>query len=119
MLTDLDCLSSLPAVKAVKSGRIMYADEFKRRVAADCRRGESPVEMFRAAGLGPELIGYKRIERCVARWRGLDPTDDGKALPPRGSAPMIVVLAQEGRINAIERRLVHVTDVLREMGVDA
>ena len=104
MLTDLDCLSSLPAVKAVKSGRIMYADEFKRRVAA---------------GLGPELIGYKRIERCVARWRGLDPTDDGKALPPRGSAPMIVVLAQEGRINAIERRLVHVTDVLREMGVDA
>ncbi len=119
MLTDLDCLSSLPAVKAVKSGRIMYADEFKRRVAAGCRRGESPVEMFREAGLGPELIGYKRIERCVARWRALDPTDDGKALPPRGSAPMIVVLAQEERINAIERRLVHVTDVLRGMGVDA
>ena len=45
--------------------------------------------------------------------------DDGKALPPRGSAPMIVVLAQEERINAIERRLVHVTDVLRGMGVDA
>ena len=73
----------------------------------------------REAGLGPELIGYKRIEQCVARWRGLDPTDDGKALPPRGSAPMIVVLAQEERINAIERRLVHVTDVLRGMGVDA
>ena len=36
--------------------------------------------MFREAGLGPELIGYKRIEQCVARWRGLDPTDDGKAL---------------------------------------
>lgn len=32
---------------------------------------------------------------------------------------MIVVLAQEERINAIERRLVHVTDVLRGMGVDA
>ena len=79
------------------------------------------MEMFREAGLGPELIGYKRIERCVARWRDLDPTDDGKALPPRGamrgSAPMLVVLAQEERINAIERRLGHVTDVLRGLGV--
>ena len=25
--------------------------------------------MFREAGLDPALIGYKRIERCLARWR--------------------------------------------------
>lgn len=61
--------------------------------------------MFRKAGLGPEVIGYKRIERCVARWRDL--------------APMGVVLAQEERINALERRLGHVAAVLQGMGVDA
>lgn len=31
--------------------------------------GESPTYLFREAGLGPELIGEKRIERCMDRWR--------------------------------------------------
>ena len=31
--------------------------------------GESPTKIFREAGLPPELIGYKRIERSVARWK--------------------------------------------------
>ena len=31
--------------------------------------GESPTVLFREAGLGPELIGEKRIERCMHRWR--------------------------------------------------
>ena len=30
--------------------------------------GESPTVLFREAGLGPELIGEKRIERCMHRW---------------------------------------------------
>lgn len=28
-----------------------------------------PTKIFREAGLPPELIGYKRIERSVARWK--------------------------------------------------
>ncbi len=31
--------------------------------------GESPAAIFREAGLDPSLIGYKRIERSIARWR--------------------------------------------------
>lgn len=31
--------------------------------------GESPAGIFREAGLDPALIGYKRIERAIARWR--------------------------------------------------
>ena len=31
--------------------------------------GESPTYLFREAGLGPEFIGEKRIERCMDRWR--------------------------------------------------
>ena len=43
----------------------------KSNICARCRyhAGESPVELFREAGLDPSLIGYKRIERCFARWR--------------------------------------------------
>ena len=24
---------------------------------------------FREAGLDPKIIGYKRVERCIARWK--------------------------------------------------
>lgn len=62
-------LLSLPAVHDVRESRIFYSEEFKR----DCMRryhdGESPTQIFRDAGLFPELVGSKRIERCMARWR--------------------------------------------------
>ena len=45
-------LSSLSAVKNVSATRIKYEDWF--RAECMCR---------------PELIGYKRIERCIARWK--------------------------------------------------
>lgn len=25
--------------------------------------------IFREAGLDPKIIGYKRVERCIARWK--------------------------------------------------
>ena len=60
-------LASLPAVESVSASRIRYSDHF--RVEAMCRynAGESPSAIFREAGLDPKLIGYKRVERCIAR----------------------------------------------------
>lgn len=62
-------LLTLPAVESVTQGRIFYTEEFK----ADCMRryheGDSPMRIFAEAGLYSDLIGYKRIERCVSRWR--------------------------------------------------
>lgn len=62
-------LASLPAVESVSTSRIRYSDRF--RVEAMCRynAGESPSAIFREAGLDPKLIGYKRVERCIARWK--------------------------------------------------
>ena len=37
--------------------------------------GESPAAIFREAGLDPKLIGYKRIERCIARWKKQEERD--------------------------------------------
>lgn len=62
-------LESLPAVAAASAVRITYTDEFKRSCLTSYYRGGSPVDLFRKAGLPPELIGYKRIERCFSRWR--------------------------------------------------
>ena len=62
-------LSMLPAVTNVSGTRITYAHEFKVACLADYLSGHSPSAFFRQAGLPPSLIGAKRIERCIARWK--------------------------------------------------
>ena len=61
-------LASLPAVKSVSPSHIRYTDRFKAEVMCRYNAGESPSAIFREAGLDPKLIGYKRVERCIARW---------------------------------------------------
>lgn len=62
-------LRKLPAVANVTHDRITYSDTFRHVCVIRYLAGESPTKIFREAGLPPELIGYKRIERCVARWK--------------------------------------------------
>lgn len=62
-------LIKLRAVVKVPPSRIRYAEWFKRECVMRADAGESPTYLFREAGLGPELIGEKRIERCMDRWR--------------------------------------------------
>ena len=101
------------AVAWVTRTRITYKDSFKRDAVTRYRQGESPVRIFREAGLDPRIIGNKRIERCIARWKR-EPPDAGTTRPHAPAAdagregrpaPMSVVLAQTMRINALEERL--------------
>ena len=64
-------LASLPAVRCVyrSSGRLVYERGFMVAAVAAWRAGVGVVRVFRLAGLPPELIGRKRIERCAYRWR--------------------------------------------------
>ncbi|OZG60737.1 MULTISPECIES: hypothetical protein [Bifidobacterium] len=62
-------LNALPAVGRVTEDRITYTEDFKIQVLLLDAMGEGPVSIFRHAGLPPELIGYKRIDHCMARWR--------------------------------------------------
>lgn len=62
-------LLSLSAVRTVRENRIFYSEEFKQDCMRRYHEGESPSQIFREAGLSPELVGSKRIERCMARWR--------------------------------------------------
>ena len=66
---EIQLLRGLPAVANVTRNRITYADSFKQVCTIRYLTGESPTKIFREAGLPPELIGYKRIERSVARWK--------------------------------------------------
>ena len=80
--------------------------------------GFSDAEMALLSGLDavawvPRIIGNKRIERCIARWKR-EPPDAGTTRPHAPAsdagregrpAPMSVVLAQTMRINALEERL--------------
>lgn len=69
------CLASLPAVESVSASHIRYADSFRIEVMCRYNAGESPAAIFREAGLDPKLIGYKRIERCIARWKKQEERD--------------------------------------------
>ncbi len=98
-IREVEYLESLPAVDRVRSGRIVYNDAFKRDCIRRYRNGESPAEIFRSAGLDSALIGYKRIERSIARWKATL-GDDGA--PPTVPSPFIV--ATGSRWNPSQRR---------------
>lgn len=68
-MEELQMLRDLPAVANVSKDRVTYSNAFKQVCVIRYLAGESPTKIFREAGLPPELIGYKRIERSVARWK--------------------------------------------------
>lgn len=66
---EMQLLRGLPAVANVTRDRITYSDIFRQVCTIRYLAGESPTKIFREAGLPPDLVGYKRIERSVARWK--------------------------------------------------
>lgn len=82
------------AVAWANETAIRYTDEFRREFLRRYGNGESPARIFRDHGLGPELIGYKRIERATRRWcdragQPLNPSRETilKHEPDRPTAP--------------------------------
>lgn len=59
----------LDAVESVTQYRICYSKEFRDDCMRRYAEGGSPAAIFREAGLDPKIIGYKRVERCIARWK--------------------------------------------------
>ena len=69
ILSGTSTISGFAACSQVLRGsRIRYAEWCKRECVSSAENGESLTVLFREAGLGPELIGEKRIERCMHRW---------------------------------------------------
>ena len=51
--------------------RITYSREFQVRCMAQYLRGNGPTSIFASAGLNPKIVGSKRIERAIARWKAI------------------------------------------------
>ena len=58
-----------PNVEGVSPTRITYTDRFKAHALASWQAGTPPKKIFEAAGFDVRMIGYKRVERAIARWR--------------------------------------------------
>lgn len=115
--TEIHYLKMLPAVANVTSARITYSDEFRDEATRRYLAGESPVRIFREAGLDPKLVGYKRIERSFARWKTdheagrvkqtgrqpVDPVADGAGLKDDPRDRLIV--RQALRISQLEQEV--------------
>lgn len=124
-IREVEYLESLPAVDRVRSGRIVYNDAFKRDCIRRYRNGESPAEIFRSAGLDSALIGYKRIERSIARWKATLGDDGARPTVP---SPFIVATgsrwnpSQRRRLNSVsahpDRRYRYVDDTADTVSID-
>ena len=57
-----------PSRKLSTEEALQLAKRSEDEVTLRCLQGEKPVSVFRSHNLGPEILGYKRIERCVYRW---------------------------------------------------
>ena len=75
-LMELDAVDAVTDDGTVILWNADFREEFLRRHAA----GEAPSDIFRDAGVGPEVIGRKRLERCSERWRAYE-RDHGIARP--------------------------------------
>ena len=74
-------LRALPAVATCDGRRIVFTDEFREHCLERYRQGALPTDLFREAGLDPELVGRKCISRAFGRWRrmaGLPPLPVGR-----------------------------------------
>ena len=69
-LEEVCYLESLPAIAHVTSKRITYAHGFQVYCMYWYMRGLRPYQIFSSVGMPLELIGAKRIERCISRWSG-------------------------------------------------
>lgn len=47
---------------------VIFTTQFQDEVTLRYLQGERPSEIFRSHNLRPEVLGYKRIERCIYRW---------------------------------------------------
>lgn len=67
--TEVEYLRSLPAVEAVTENRITYSHDFQVSCMSRYLQGERPSVIFTSTGLSPMIVGHKRVERNIARWK--------------------------------------------------
>ena len=111
------------AISEVSRTRIYYREWFQMQAIMKNRLGMGPTRIFTEAGLPPSLVGYKRIERCMSRWRrkyeGLDLTEldvRGTSLKRRGRT--IVKTEPAGGLRELRASLDELKDLIAGLRSD-
>lgn len=111
------------AISEVSRTRIYYREWFQLQAIMKNRLGMGPTRIFTEAGLPPSLVGYKRIERCMSRWRrkyeGLDLTEldvRGTSLKRRGRTIVKTELA--GGLRELRASLDELKDLMAGLRSD-
>lgn len=111
------------AISEVSRTRIYYREWFQIQAIMKNRLGMGPTRIFTEAGLPPSLVGYKRIERRMSRWRrkyeGLDLTEldvRGTSLKRRGRT--IVKTEPAGGLRELRASLDELKDLIAGLRSD-
>ena len=111
------------AISEVSRTRIYYREWFQMQAIMKNRLGMGPTRIFTEAGLPPSLVGYKRIERCMSRWRrkyeGFDLTEldvRGTSFKRRGRT--IVKTEQAGGLRELRASLDELKDLIAGLRSD-
>lgn len=70
-LEERELLKMNPHIEKVSEKSITYKDSFKLIAMDEYTKGKSPSEIFKQAGINPDIIGAKNPGRCLDRWRNL------------------------------------------------
>lgn len=62
-------LEANPNVKSVTDRAIQYTPAFKMQAVKENQTGKGPAEIFQEAGFNLEIIGVKKAQSALARWR--------------------------------------------------
>ncbi|MBT1163155.1 hypothetical protein [Bifidobacterium felsineum] len=111
---EVEYLNTLPAVRHASPTRITYEDAFKLECLARDRKGESPTRVFREYGLAPEVLGPKRIERCMSRWRS-DPSLQDALNKDGETNPMLSDDNEDRRERLIREQAMHIVTLENEV----
>ena len=115
-------LNTLPAVERASMDRITYSREFQVRCMAQYLRGNGPTSIFASAGLNPKIVGSKRIERAIARWKA-DPQimTEAQSFANEAAADQrdLLVISQSMTIAWLEKKVMDLQDQLRSMEAHA
>lgn len=66
---EIELLSKNKFVKNVSEKGITYSDEFKKLFITESEKGIPARKIFEDSGFEIEVIGYKRFNSSVSRWR--------------------------------------------------
>ena len=100
-------LLSLPAVASIEGDTIKYARSFRNECMRRYYARESPTEIFRSAGLDPQVLGRKHIEGAISRWS--QARTDGEGAQERAA----VTAAEQRDLHQQIRALTSEIEVLR------